>query len=139
VLTGHVGLGKFDRGVHLVRHFEKQNVLGPDLLFSHCSTLHGDELEAVTTRGVSLSSTPDTELQMGMGHPIAFKVKSKGCCVSIGIDVVSNKPANMFQKMRHLLQAQRQREHDLIDGPPWSTNAKKCWDWLRWAEQQPWA
>ena len=132
VVTGHVGLGKFDSGIHLVRHFEQHNLLGPDLLFSHCSALDDDELDAVATRGVSLSSTPDTDLQMGMGHPIAFKAKSRGCIASLGIDVVSNNPADMFQQMRLLLQAQRHRDHDAGDGPP-LTISRKCAEVLEMA------
>ncbi|OBT75850.1 hypothetical protein VF21_04435 [Pseudogymnoascus sp. 05NY08] len=107
VITGHVAMGKYDRGAHIIRNFEQRNLLGPDLLFSHCTTLHDDELEAVKKTGVSLSSTPDTELQMGMGHPIAFKAHKHGCVASIGIDITSNNPADMFQQMRLLLQAQR--------------------------------
>ncbi|KAJ9604682.1 hypothetical protein H2200_010796 [Cladophialophora chaetospira] len=111
VITGHVAMDQFDRGLHLVRHFEERNLLGPDLVFSHCASLHDDELEAVARRGVALSSTPDTELQMGMGHPIAFKAKNKGCKASLGCDVICNNPADMFQQMRLLLQAQRHLEH----------------------------
>lgn len=111
LITGHIAQDQYDRGMHLVRHFEERGLLGPDLLFSHATSLHDDELEAVAKRGVSLSSTPDTELQMGMGHPIAFKAKGKGCTASLGIDVVCNNPADMFQQMRLLLQAQRHRDH----------------------------
>ncbi|KFZ17771.1 hypothetical protein V501_01571 [Pseudogymnoascus sp. VKM F-4519 (FW-2642)] len=112
VITGHVAMGKYDRGAHIVRNFEQRNILGPDLLFSHCATLHDDELEAVKKNGVSLSSTPDTELQMGMGHPIAFKAHKHGCVASIGIDITSNNPADMFQQMRLLLQAQRHLDNE---------------------------
>ncbi|KFY35298.1 hypothetical protein V494_06036 [Pseudogymnoascus sp. VKM F-4513 (FW-928)] len=112
VITGHVALGRYDRGSHIVRNFEQRNVLGPDLLFSHCATLHDDELDAVKKFGVSLSSTPDTELQMGMGHPIAFKAHKHGCVASIGIDITSNNPADMFQQMRLLLQAQRHSDSE---------------------------
>ena len=110
-------MGKYDRNVHIVRHFEQRNLLGPDLLFSHGASLHDDELEAVRKSGVSLSSTPDTELQMGMGHPIAFKARKAGCIASIGIDITSNNPADMFQQMRLLIQAQRHLENESHEGP----------------------
>lgn len=132
VITGHVAMDKFDRGLHLVRHFEEQNLLGPDLLFSHCASLDEDELAAVAKRHVSLSSTPDTELQMGMGHPIAFKAREKGCTASIGIDITSNNPADMFQQMRLLIQAQRAREDGARSGPPMSV-AQRCADVLEMA------
>lgn len=117
VITAHVAMGKYDRGVHIVRNFEQQNQLGPDLLLSHCATLHDDELAAVKKYGVSLSSTPDTELQMGMGHPIAFKARKHGCVASLGIAITSNNPADMFQQMRLLLQAQRHQENESHEKP----------------------
>lgn len=132
VITGHVAMGKYDRGVHLVRHFQERNVLGPDLLFSHCASLQDDELQAVTRNGVSLSSTPDTELQMGMGHPIAFKAVEHGCCASIGIDITSNNPADMFQQMRLLLQSQRHLENESQKGPRASV-ARRCMEVLEMA------
>ena len=134
IVTGHVAMDQYDRGVHLVRNFEERGLLGPDLLFSHCASLADDELEAVARSGVSLSSTPDTELQMGMGHPIAFKAKFKGCTASLGCDVVCNNPADMFQQMRLLLQAQRHKEHHERgqSGPP-ATIARKCQEILEMA------
>ncbi|KAH7378871.1 5-methylthioadenosine/S-adenosylhomocysteine deaminase [Cadophora sp. MPI-SDFR-AT-0126] len=113
VITGHVAMGKYDGGAHIVRNLEQRDLLGPDLLFSHCTTLHDDELEAVKKAGVSLSSTPDTELQMGMGHPIAFKAHKHDCIASIGVDITSNNPADMFQQMRLLLQAQRHLDSEI--------------------------
>ncbi len=134
IITGHVSMDLYDRGLHLVRHFEERNLLGPDLVFSHCASLHDDELEAIAKRGVSLSSTPDTELQMGMGHPIAFKAKSKGCTASLGCDVICNNPADMFQQMRLLLQAQRHMEHHSPGkaGPPLNIS-RKCEEILEMA------
>lgn len=117
VITGHIAMGKYDRKVHIVRNFEQRNLLGPDLLFSHGASLHDDELEAVKNNSVSLSSTPDTELQMGMGHPIAFKARKMGCTASIGIDITSNNPADMFQQMRLLIQGQRHLENESHEGP----------------------
>ncbi|KAJ5611970.1 hypothetical protein N7528_009075 [Penicillium herquei] len=118
IITGHVAMGKYDRGFHLVRHFQERNMLGPDLLLSHAASLQDDELQAVSSNRVSLSSTPDTELQMGMGHPIAFKARKYGCCASIGIDITSNNPADMFQQMRLLIQAQRHLWNESQEGPP---------------------
>jgi cytosine/adenosine deaminase-related metal-dependent hydrolase len=120
IVTGHIAQDQYDRGLHLVRNFEERGLLGPDLLFSHATSLAEDELEAVARRGVGLSSTPDTELQMGMGHPIAFKARDKGCTASLGCDVMCNNPGDMFQQMRLLLQTQRHKDHHELygNGPP---------------------
>ena len=132
VITGHVGLGKYDVGQQLVQKLENEKILGPDLLLSHCSSLQDTELAAVQKSGVGLSSTPDTELQMGMGHPIAFKASQHGCVASIGIDITSNNPGDMFQQMRLLLQAQRHLENEAHSGPLPSV-AQKCHQVLRMA------
>jgi hypothetical protein len=47
VITAHIGLGKYDPGAHFVRQFRERNLLGPDLLFSHATTLEPDELDAM--------------------------------------------------------------------------------------------
>ena len=132
VITAHVAMGKYDAGNHIVRKFAARDLLGPDLLFSHCSMLLEDELEAVKVHGVSLSSTPDTELQMGMGHPIAFKAHHHGCIASIGIDITSNNSADMFQQMRLLLQTQRHLENE-SNAHALPRVAKRCYEVLRMA------
>lgn len=132
VITGHVSMGKYDSSNVVVRRLGEKGVLGPDMLFSHGNSLCDDELESIRKNGVSLSSTPDTELQMGMSHPIAFKAHDMGCTASLGVDICSNSPADMFQQMRLLLQTQRYFENEMSRGPPLSMS-RKCADVLRMA------
>lgn len=80
LITAHVGLGQYDPGNRTVRNLAQRGALGPDLVLSHATTLQDDELDAVKKHGVGISSTPDTELQMGMGHPIAFKANDQYVC-----------------------------------------------------------
>jgi cytosine/adenosine deaminase-related metal-dependent hydrolase len=133
LITGHISLGKLDRGVHFIRQLESQNLLGPDLLFSHGASLQPDELDAMRANGVALSVTPETEMQMAMGPPIAFVANSKhGCTVGLGCDVACNNPIDMFQQMRLLLQAQRDREHTTCEGVP-TAMSRSCAEVLRLA------
>lgn len=125
IITAHISLGKYDFGNVVVRQLGQRGVLGPDMLFSHGNNLCDDELSAIEKNGVSLSSTPDTELQMGMSHPIAFKARDFGCTASLGVDICSNSPADMFQQMRLLLQSQRHLEHERCSGPPLSMS-RRC-------------
>ncbi|KAK3636499.1 hypothetical protein LTR56_014125 [Elasticomyces elasticus] len=119
VITGHFNFGKWDPGNFIVRHFAQRGILGPDLLFSHGNTMADDELDAIAKHGCGISSTPDTELQMGMSHPVAFKARDRGCtAASLGVDVVCSAPADMFAQMRLILQAQRHLEHDAQEGAP---------------------
>ncbi|KAL1901057.1 hypothetical protein Sste5346_002124 [Sporothrix stenoceras] len=107
LITAHVALGTYDMGSHIVRGLAERNLLGPDLVFSHGTCLAPDEIQAISQAGSSISSTPDTELQMGMGRPIAIAAEAQGCTTSLGVDIVSNSPGDMFVQMRLLLQSQR--------------------------------
>jgi cytosine/adenosine deaminase-related metal-dependent hydrolase len=78
IITAHIALGHWGRGNYVVRKLQEAGMLGPDLLLSHCAALEEDEIAAVNANGVSVSTTPDTEMQMAMGHPIAFKLKDLG-------------------------------------------------------------
>ncbi|KAF2428303.1 Metallo-dependent hydrolase [Tothia fuscella] len=132
VITAHINLGKYDPGNLVVRKLGEKGLLGPDMCFSHRTTLRNDELAAIKENGVGLSSTPDSELQMGMSHPIAFKAADLGCKGSLGVDICSNSPADMFQHMRLLLQPQRHLEHESGSGPP-LVMKRKCAEVLEMA------
>ncbi|RVX73522.1 hypothetical protein B0A52_02410 [Exophiala mesophila] len=110
IITGHIGCGKYDDGAHTVRSLRDAGLLGADLLFSHATTLEDDELDALRDQSTGLSSTPGTELQMEMGHPIAFKARAAGCRASLGIDMACSNPVDMFQQMQLLLQSERRLE-----------------------------
>lgn len=118
VITAHISYGKWDPGHTIVRQLGQRSLLGTDMVLSHCNTLRDDELESCKANGVGISSTPDTELQMGMSHPIAFKAQDLGCHASLGVDVCCSAPADIFQQMRVLLQVQRYLEHEKGSGPP---------------------
>lgn len=90
--TAHMSLGKFNPGKFIARQLAQCSLLGPDILFSHGTSFTEDDLESIKAAGVGLTSTPDTELQMSMGHPIAFSAKDRGCRASLGVDVICNNP-----------------------------------------------
>lgn len=92
VITAHISYGKWDSGRRITQQLGERRLLGPDILLSHGNTLVDEELAAVKRDGVGLSSTPDTEFQMGMSHPIAFKAKDMGCIASLGVDVCCSSP-----------------------------------------------
>jgi cytosine/adenosine deaminase-related metal-dependent hydrolase len=78
LITAHIALGHYDSGHFTTRKLNEKGLLGPDLLWSHANSLADDELRAVKEHGVGLASTPDIELQMGGGHPIAFRARELG-------------------------------------------------------------
>ena len=126
LLTAHVGMGQYDPENCTVRKMGENGLLGPDLVLSHATTLQDDELKAVKEHGVGLSSTPDTELQMGMGHPVCFKARDRGIKkAALGVDICSNSPADMFQQMRLALQSQRYLQNEQHPKVPLQI-ARKC-------------
>jgi cytosine/adenosine deaminase-related metal-dependent hydrolase len=132
ITTGHVSMGYFPQNHYIVRAMAKQNLLGPDLLFSHGATLENDEIKALAEAGASISSTPDTELQMGMGQPVCFRAHEMGCHASLGCDVVCNNPADMFQQMRLAIQSQRHLKNKESPTTPLTVGAQ-CEEVLRLA------
>ncbi len=102
------------------------------MVLSHANTLCDDELDAVRRRDVGLSTTPGTELQMGMSHPIAFKAADWGVHASLGVDVCCSSPSDMFQQMHLLLHAQKHLEHESGSGTPLKMS-RKCAEVLEMA------
>jgi cytosine/adenosine deaminase-related metal-dependent hydrolase len=158
LITAHISYGKWDSGRRITRQLGERGVLGPDMVLSHANTLLDEELAAVKKNGVGLSTTPDTELQMGMSHPIAFRAKDTGCIASLGVDVCCSTPGyvslisvfqciticrltsnkerfsfrDIFQQMRLLIQTQRHLEHERQPGPPLNMS-RPCADVLEMA------
>lgn len=106
-ISMHVAMGNYDGDNRIVAMLRDAGLLGPDMLFVHGASLGDDELRAMAESGAGLSCTPETELQMGMGFPIAFRAREHGVRTSLGIDIVSNYTADMLVQMRMALQSAR--------------------------------
>ena len=117
-ISCHVAMGAYDGGTRLVARLGRDRVLGPDLVLVHGAALTDEELGMIADAGAAISSTPETELQMAMGHPVAVRAGEKGALASLGIDIVSNYSGDMFAQMRLLLQAQRGLENGRLTAPP---------------------
>jgi cytosine/adenosine deaminase-related metal-dependent hydrolase len=116
----HVAMGAYDRGRRLVAALADRGLLGDDLLFVHGAALGDDELDRIAAAGAAVTSTPETELQMAMGHPVAWRALARGARASLGIDIVSNFAGDMFAQMRLLLQAERGLRNAALTSPPHS-------------------
>jgi cytosine/adenosine deaminase-related metal-dependent hydrolase len=103
----HVAIGAYDRRLRTVERLGDMGILGPDLLFVHGAALTDSELDLIKISGAGLSVTPETELQMGMGFPVAHRARSRGLRVGLGVDIVSNYSGDMFMPMRLGLQSTR--------------------------------
>lgn len=98
----------------LVDTLESYDLLGPDILFSHATNLTESDIAKLTQAKAWISTTPDTELQMGQGNIVCFQ---KGCTdmCALGIDCHSNNSGDMVSQMRLALQHERScRNEDVI-------------------------
>ncbi|KAM6529854.1 hypothetical protein FALCPG4_007981 [Fusarium falciforme] len=91
IVTMHVAHGPMDL-LHkqTVQKLADAGELKSDLVFAHGASLTDSELREICTSGAGVVSTPDTELQMGMGFPVAFRAHDGGCRAGLGIDITSN-------------------------------------------------
>ena len=116
IITMHVCMGCYDVGNEVVQMLGDANYLGKDLVFSHGAALTDSELKLISASGSAVSATAETEIQMGMGPPVAFRAADAGCKVGVGIDITSNQNNDILASMRLLLQAERGRRHQLLLG-----------------------
>lgn len=112
LITTHYVNNYFGPG-SLVDLLDSYNLLASDILFSHATNLTASDVDKLTNANASISSTPDTELQMGHGHPVCF---NPGCppISSLGIDCHSNNSGDIVTQMRLALQSERARRNERI-------------------------
>jgi cytosine/adenosine deaminase-related metal-dependent hydrolase len=117
-ISMHVAMGRWDQGDRTVEKLAVAGHLADDLLFVHGATLTDGELRAISESGASISCTPETELQMGMGRPVHARATKEQAATSLGIDIASNFSGDMFAQMRLLLQSERGFENEKLERPP---------------------
>lgn len=107
----HAG-GGINNVFRIVSILHEQGQLDERLLFVHGCNLTDHELSLIAESGGGVSTTPETELQMGMGFPVLERVEKSGGLPSLGIDIVSNFSGDMFAQMRIMLQTLRFRHFE---------------------------
>ena len=90
-------------------------LLGPDQIHVHCNTLDDRDLDRLARAGCKISSSPETELQMGMGHPVIARALARGMRPSLSCDIVSSNSGDMFTQMRLALQFLRCMDNDVAN------------------------
>jgi cytosine/adenosine deaminase-related metal-dependent hydrolase len=114
-ISSHVGMAALSQRTWFIDRLHRAGILGPDLLFIHGSGLSDHDLKLIADAGAAVISTPETELQMGMGFPVLPRVMDAGAKGGLGIDIVSNNSADMFTQLRLCLQVQRAIENDVLE------------------------
>ncbi len=116
IISCHAATGFYDFGGQIVAKLYKAGLLGNDMIFVHGASFTDEELDMIKVCDAAVIATPETELQMGMGKPVAFRCLDRGVKTSVGLDIISNCSAEMFTQMRLLLQCQRADENEEFAG-----------------------
>jgi Cytosine deaminase and related metal-dependent hydrolases len=119
-VTLHTGFGF---GPSAPQWLANEDLLGPDITFIHGNAFSSTDLDLIAEAGAFISSSPDTELQMGLGAPPLRAMLDAGVKPTVSVDVVAAASGDLRTQLRLLLQTQR-----LLDslasqpGPmlPWS-------------------
>lgn len=113
-LVAHTGCAWGTQVTMGVREFAAHGLLGPDQIHVHCNSLSEHEFDLLARNDCKVSSSPETELQMGMGHPVIGRCLERGMKPSLSCDVVSLNSGDMFTQMRLALQFQRAMDNDAL-------------------------
>jgi 5-methylthioadenosine/S-adenosylhomocysteine deaminase len=120
-VTLHTGFGY---GQSAPQWLANQNLLGPDITLVHGNAFSSTDLGLIANAGAWISSSPDTELQMGLGAPPLRAMLDAGVLPTVSADVVAAASGDLRVQLRLLLQTQRLLDSlDSWSGPmlPWST------------------
>jgi 5-methylthioadenosine/S-adenosylhomocysteine deaminase len=117
MVTAHTGTVTSARRPPEIELLHTAGLLDHRQVHVHCNACSNRELDLLAEAGASVSLTPETELQMGMGFPIFARALERGLGPSLGCDIVSNNSGDLFAQMRLGLQAERARANqDALDG-----------------------
>jgi cytosine/adenosine deaminase-related metal-dependent hydrolase len=135
LLTAHTACVWGSQSTMGVRELDAHGLLESEQVHVHCNALSDEELGLLADAGAKVSSTPETELQMGMGHPVIGRALALGMKPTLGCDIVSLNSGDMFAQMRIGLQFERAMENDLViaSGEMPETLRLGVRDALRWA------
>ncbi|KFE67147.1 amidohydrolase family protein [Hyalangium minutum] len=90
-----------------IQQMATEGLLGPDVLFVHCTWSSEEDLKRIADSGGAIAVTPETELQMGMGFPVTGRALRSRVRTTLGCDVVSSNGGDLFTAMRLALQVER--------------------------------
>ncbi|KAI0751091.1 Metallo-dependent hydrolase [Daedaleopsis nitida] len=114
IITAHVVKGP------QILTWRDAGLLGPDVVLSHCNVLADrpaldDEMwKALKDSGAAIGATPEDELGMAHGNPVAMDALKRGVKCGLGVDCLSINSGDMFTQMRVVLQWARGHDHEHI-------------------------
>ena len=112
VISLHAGLNGMGEGGEILR-FAQAGRLGPKVNLIHCNTLNSEEWRAIADTGTTVSVTPSSEMQMGQGVPPVQRALDVGVKISLGVDVETSLPGDLWTQMRIIYALQRMNAYEL--------------------------
>lgn len=108
-----------------IRLLSMHGVMGPDIVVSHSNFVGPAEAELLAQSGASISTTPNTELQMGW-PPVALAQPEFNDHASLGVDCHSCGTGYMPYQMRLALQYARCQRSERLrrDNQQWSRHTE---------------
>lgn len=88
-ISAHYPGGPSRGYVQTAKVFSDVGVLGSDVLSSHCTRIHEEEWKLLKESGAAVAATPQDELGVGHGYPVAYEAVKRGVRVGLGCDCVS--------------------------------------------------
>jgi len=111
----HTGCNRGSLATEGIPELDHHGLLGPEQVHVHCNTLDDRDFRRLAENGCKVSSSPETEIQMGMGHPVIRRALTFGLRPSLSCDVVSSNSGDMFSQMRIGLQFERCMRNDAFN------------------------
>ena len=108
----HTGCSWGSLATEGVPELDHHHLLGPEQVHVHCNTLDERNFRRLAENDCKVSSSPETEIQMGMGHPVIRRALEFGMRPSLSCDVISSNSGDMFSQMRIGLQFERCMRND---------------------------
>ena len=98
-----------------IQLLKEYGLLGRDIVLSHANNIDSSEKKILSENKIYVSSTPDLEVQAGMGWPTTL-TDSDIKYGSVGADCHTNNSASILSQGRMLLQMARQKKNiELIE------------------------
>jgi 5-methylthioadenosine/S-adenosylhomocysteine deaminase len=86
-------------------------LMGSDLTFVHCNSFTPGDFDLVAAHGAHVSSSPEVEMQMGLGAAPLTLMLDSGLHPTVSVDIVPAVGGELFTQVRFMLQTQRMLDH----------------------------
>ncbi|KAH8890363.1 Metallo-dependent hydrolase [Thozetella sp. PMI_491] len=109
LFTSHYAKNAVLGGHALINTLQEYDLINSpnDILVSHATGLTTQEKAELVKTQIPISTTPDTEAQMGLGWPLGFE---DGINTTIGVDCHSNNTSSILSLARSTLQLARLKQ-----------------------------